>query len=357
MNGICDIEFFAMTELVLDGVTKRYGSGATAVAELDLTVQTGELMVLLGPSGCGKTTTLRLIAGLLQPDEGDIRFDGRSMLAVPPEQREAVMVFQEHALFPFMTVGENVAFGLKMRGVSQPEISSRVTAALKAVQLTGAEPRYPAQFSGGQRQRIALARALVVRPRLLLLDEPLSSLDPNLRDDLRQMIRDLQREFGLTTLFVTHGQAEAAFLADRIGVMIDGRLRQVGVSRAFYDRPADVQIARFFGATNFLQGVKRGGVVQTGLGVLEIEDGSAVADGAVVLTIRPEGIVVGGGGDSSNCVAMIVQSCSVTTPAATCVLSARGLSLQLTLPPYQTLVVGSEVPVCLPKERISVLLM
>jgi ABC-type Fe3+/spermidine/putrescine transport system ATPase subunit len=251
-----------MTTLILKDLTKEFAPGIPAVSELNLTVREGELMVLLGPSGCGKTTTLRLIAGLLPPTNGDVQFNGDSVLEVPPEKRGAVMVFQEHALFPFMSVGDNVAYGLKMRKLAREEIRQRVAAALTAVYLPGYEKRRPDQLSGGQLQRVALARALVIRPRLLLLDEPLSSLDPGLRKELQQMIRALQQEAQITTLFVTHDQAEAVAVADRIGVMMNGRLQQVGPAQAFYEDPANAEIARFFGASNFLPGVKRGQIVR-----------------------------------------------------------------------------------------------
>ncbi|MCP4356444.1 MAG: ABC transporter ATP-binding protein, partial [Chloroflexi bacterium] len=204
-----------MTTLTLQNLTKEYAPGVTAVSDLNLTINEGELMVLLGPSGCGKTTTLRLISGLLQPTRGDVLFDGRSVLTVPPEKRNAVMVFQEHTLFPFMSVGDNVAYGLKMRKCNRAEIQERVAAALTAVQLPNFQNHWPDQLSGGQRQRVALARALIIRPRLLLLDEPLSNLDRSLREELRQMVRTLQQEAGITTLFVTHDQAEAVAIADR----------------------------------------------------------------------------------------------------------------------------------------------
>ena len=226
-----------MTTLTLVNLTKTYAPDITAVFGLDLTVHEGELMALLGPSGCGKTTTLRLIAGLLAPTSGNVLFNGRSVLSVPPEKREAVMVFQEQSLFPFMSVGDNVAYGLKMRRRPRTEIRQRVAAALTAVHLPGYEDRWPDQLSGGQRQRVALARALVIQPRLLLLDEPLNSLDPGLRFELQQMIRTLQQEVAITTLFVTHDQAEAVAIADRIGVMMNGRLQQVGSPSAFYEKP------------------------------------------------------------------------------------------------------------------------
>ncbi|MCA9784892.1 MAG: ABC transporter ATP-binding protein, partial [Candidatus Cloacimonetes bacterium] len=177
---------------------------------------------LLGPSGCGKTTTMRMLAGLLQPSSGDIRFEGKSVMAVPPERRGAVMVFQKHLLFPHMSVAENIGFGLKMRGMGKAEIARRVGAMLALVQLPGYEKRRPHQLSGGQQQRVALARALVIEPTVLLLDEPLANLDANLRLEMRKLIRNLQQELNITTFFVTHDQEEAVMLADRVALMVDG---------------------------------------------------------------------------------------------------------------------------------------
>ncbi len=345
-------QILLMTTLRLQNLTKEYTPESTAVTDLDLTVRDGELMALLGPSGCGKTTTLRLVAGLLQPTAGDVLFDGRSITHTPPEKRGAVMVFQEHALFPFMSVGDNVAYGLKMRKLGRSEIAERVAEALTAVQLPHFEDRWPDRLSGGQRQRVALARALVVRPRLLLLDEPLSSLDRTLREELRQMIRQLQRETGITTLFVTHDQAEAVAVADRIGLMIDGRIRQIGPPRDFYEHPVDAQVARFFGANNFLSGIKHGDTVATTIGPVEIPP-SPLPDGPVLLTVRPEAIELGANGHN-NFIAQL-QSCSFRIPAQACEVNVNGVHLQLIPPPYTNLGGEREITIHLPRERICVL--
>ena len=241
-----------MTKLSLCNLELEYPSSVRAIDGLELTVNAGERMVLLGPSGCGKTTTLRLIAGLLRPTGGDVLFDDQSVLHVPAERRGAVMVFQDHTLFPFKTVAENVAFGLKLRKVKRSERRERVAEALSAVQLSGFEDRWPDELSGGQRQRIALARALVVRPRLLLLDEPLTNLEPGLRAELRETICRVQRAVHITTVFVTHDQGEAMVVADRLALLIDGRLRQVGAPSDFLQHPADEDVARFFGSENML---------------------------------------------------------------------------------------------------------
>ncbi|MEM7333344.1 MAG: ABC transporter ATP-binding protein [Chloroflexota bacterium] len=278
-----------MTHLILKHVSKAYNAAYPAVADLSLEIKAGELMVLLGPSGSGKTTILRLIAGLLQPDAGDIQFNGRSVLKVPAERRGAVMMFQQDALFPFLTVYENVAFGLALQRLSHQELSSRVTKILSMVQLTGHERKRPSELSGGQRQRVALARALVVEPKILLLDEPLSQLDPNLRVELRQMIHRLQKELAITTVFVTHDQEEAISIADRLGLLINGRLHQIGTPEAFFASPTDSQVARFFGAKNFIKGIKSGQVVTTEIGEIKVKP-TAVPDGHVLLSIRPEAI-------------------------------------------------------------------
>lgn len=222
-----------MTQLTLTDIRVTYPPDTSAVDAVTLSVESGELLVLLGPSGCGKTTILRVIAGLVAPDSGEVAFDGRSVLETPPERRGAVMVFQDHALVPFRTVAENVGFGLQVRKVAKRERADRITAALELVQLAGLEERLPNELSGGQRQRVALARALIVEPRILLLDEPLSSLDQDLRSELGRAICEIQRRVGITTLMVTHDQAEAQAMADRVAVIIDGGLRAIG-------SPADI---------------------------------------------------------------------------------------------------------------------
>ncbi|MEM8923978.1 MAG: ABC transporter ATP-binding protein [Actinomycetota bacterium] len=213
-----------MTALAVREVTFRHGTSDPVLDGVDLVADAGELVAIGGPSGCGKTTLLRIIAGLLTPERGDVTFDGASVLSQPPEHRGAAMVFQDHTLFPFRTVAANVAFGLRVRRVPAKERRERVAAALDEVQLGGYAKRWPAELSGGQRQRVALARALVVRPRLLLLDEPLSSLDPELRSDLRQTIRRIQREHAITTVMVTHDRSDAEAIADRTVALRDGML-------------------------------------------------------------------------------------------------------------------------------------
>lgn len=341
-----------MTALTLANLTKEYTPGVPAVADLNLSVKDGELLVLLGPSGCGKTTILRLIAGLLKPTRGDVLLDERSVLKTPPEKRGAVMVFQEHALFPFMSVAENVAFGLKMKGMARPAIRAGVAEALARVHLSGFEERWPDQLSGGQRQRVALARALAVRPRLLLLDEPLSNLEPALREELRDMVRLLQKEAGITTLFVTHDQAEAVAIADRIALLFNGRSRQVGSPRNFYENPVDEQVARFFGGVNFLPGVKQGTIIHTPVGPLEVAP-SDWPDGDVLLTIRPEAIEIGANG--YNNLQARIRSYSYRGLVAYCSAGIDGARLQVVAPPFRSYQEGELITLHLPRERICLL--
>ncbi|GIX05735.1 MAG: spermidine/putrescine import ATP-binding protein PotA [Candidatus Poribacteria bacterium] len=240
-------------DIELEGVRKAYGN-VVAVDDVSLHIEAGTFFSLLGPSGCGKTTTLRLLGGFLYPDAGEIRIDGRSVVHLPPHRRDVNTVFQQYALFPHMTVAENVAFGLEMRGVPKPEIRKRVAEALEMVGLEGLEERKPAELSGGQQQRVALARALVSRPSILLLDEPLASLDLKLRKRMQEELKALQAEVGITFLYVTHDQEEAMSLSDRIAVMKDGKIQQVGTPEEIYERPRNRFVADFIGTSNFVQG-------------------------------------------------------------------------------------------------------
>src|SRR6267378_6166141 len=245
------------SDLKLDRVTRRFaGAGGHAFAalnELTLTVKRGEFICLLGPSGCGKSTALNCIAGLMQLSGGSIWLDEQRIDTLPPERRGFGMVFQNYALFPHMTVARNIGFGLRMRGVSPTEIGSRVTHALKLVQLTGHEDKLPGQLSGGQQQRVALARAIVIEPPLVLMDEPLSNLDAKLRLEMRAEIRRIHRELGRATIYVTHDQDEALSLADRIIVMKDGVVQQIAAPQEIYAQPANLHVARFMGYRNVLE--------------------------------------------------------------------------------------------------------
>jgi putative spermidine/putrescine transport system ATP-binding protein len=278
--------------LVLDRVSRRFGDHA-AVADLSLTIPPGELVVLLGPSGCGKTTTLRMIAGFLQPTGGDIRLDGRSILPLPAHRREMGIVFQSYALFPHLSVARNVAFGLEMRRLPKPAIVAQTDEVLRLVKLADLAARLPRQLSGGQQQRVALARALAIHPKLLLLDEPLSNLDAALRAEMAREIRLLQRDRGITTVMVTHDQAEAMAMADRLVVMRDGRVQQSGRQEDLYERPANPFVAGFIGGSNLLSGrIESGRLVVPGTATIELAGHYGVT-GPASLAIRPESIRLG----------------------------------------------------------------
>jgi spermidine/putrescine ABC transporter ATP-binding subunit len=283
-------------KIVLREVVKRFGS-VTAVDRASLDVGDGELFTLLGPSGCGKTTLLRLVAGFYRPDAGEVVLGERVVNALPPYERNIGMVFQNYALWPHMTVFANVAYGLRLRKLGRRDIESRVTEGLRKVNLSGLEGRYPGQLSGGQQQRVALARALVLNPDFLLLDEPLSNLDAKIRVQVRAEIRKLQKELGITALYVTHDQEEALSLSDRVAVMRDGRVLQVGPPKELYERPRTKFVADFVGTNNLLPGqvLERRGerlLVETALGRLEAVPNGAVPD-RCVLAIRPENVAVG----------------------------------------------------------------
>ena len=284
-----------MSQLTIRELGKLYADNA-AVAGFDLDVAQGEFVSLLGPSGCGKTTTLRCVAGLEVPSSGRISFDARDVTQLPPERRNIGMVFQSYALFPHMTVAENVGFGLEMRGLGRTAARTKVDAVIDMVQLGGLHGRHPRQLSGGQQQRVALARALVIEPALLLLDEPLANLDAKLRDEMRFFIRALQQRVGITTLYVTHDQAEAMIMSDRIVVMFAGRAHQIGSPQDIYFRPTTREVADFIGQSNLFAGrviAREEGrfVVETTIGRMRCEarPGTAVGSRGHVM-VRPEAI-------------------------------------------------------------------
>ncbi|HLQ17840.1 MAG TPA: ABC transporter ATP-binding protein [Tabrizicola sp.] len=339
-----------MISLTLQGLTKTYPkAGQAAVRGLDLAFAPGSLTALLGPSGCGKTTTMKLIAGLLAPDSGEILLDGTSVNALPPERRGVAMVFQDPLLFPHLTVAENVGFGLRMRGRSREEIAASVTAMLHRVHLDALGDRRPAQLSGGQQQRVALARALVLHPRVLLLDEPLSNLDPSLRDEMRSLIRALQQETRITTIVVTHDQAEAVALSDSIALLLDGRLAQHGPPEDFYSRPATQTVARFFGGMNFVPGRAHRGQFHSPLGVLSLATGATEGDG--VLTIRPEALQLGPGPSS---LAARVEAVTFLGTQTRVSVAVQGFTLHALIAPgaARGLAVGDQVSVSLPPDAL-----
>src|SRR6476646_1238755 len=295
-----------MAFLTLTQVQKRFpGGGAAAVQDFNLDVARGEFVSFLGPSGCGKTTTLRMIAGFERPTAGTITVDGKDITNRPPNQRNVGMVFQSYALFPNLTVADNIGFGLKVRGKSSADIRKRVDELLGMINLPDRGNRYPYQLSGGQQQRVALARALAIEPQVLLLDEPLSALDAKIRISLRKEIRAIQRQLGITTVYVTHDQEEALSLSDRVVVMSDGRIEQIGTPSQIYNFPATAFVASFVGTLNLVNA----GVIDAPTGRLSI-DGQEIRaskvttnasnDGRVTLALRPEGISLGEGDPGSN---------------------------------------------------------
>ncbi|HXV23985.1 MAG TPA: ABC transporter ATP-binding protein [Alphaproteobacteria bacterium] len=282
-----------MSAVEVHETVKRYGAVA-ALDRVTLRVAEGEFFGLLGPSGSGKTTLLRAIAGFVMPESGEIRIDGQRIETVPVHKRGIGMVFQNYALFPHLSVFDNIAFGLQVRGIAKAEITERVAEALRLVRLSGLEERRPRQLSGGQQQRVALARALVTRPKVLLLDEPLGALDKRLRQEMQVELKQIQRTVGITTLFVTHDQEEALTLCDRIAILSEGRLMQIGPPAQVYEHPQSRFAAEFLGEANLFcgsveRGAAAGGKVRTTAGVA-VESALPPPDGEAILAVRPEKI-------------------------------------------------------------------
>lgn len=337
-----------MAQLKLKGLTKRFGE-VTAVEDLTLTVSPGELLTLVGPSGCGKTTTLRLIAGFETPDSGEIELDGQSILHLPPEARGIGIVFQNYALFPHMDVFENIAYGLKF--VKAPEKGKRVRELLELMELKGLERRRPAELSAGQQQRVALARALAPNPKILLLDEPLSALDVQLRERLRGEIRRIQRQLQVTTLYVTHDQEEALAISDRVAVMNLGRLEQVGTPWQVYHDPASAFVARFVGHGNLLEAqVTR---IESGRVQLQLKGGQNITllqDSApslkigepVYLLVRPERLRLNGNEENDNRIQGVVQGIEFLGDSALLHVEVDGQKWLVKITNPDATVMGSE---------------
>jgi multiple sugar transport system ATP-binding protein len=287
-----------MAEIVLDHVTKRFPDGALAVDDVNLTITDGEFVILVGPSGCGKSTTLNMIAGLEDISDGELRIDGQVANQKSPRDRDIGMVFQNYALYPHMTVRENMAFSLKLAKADKAKIDERVTWAAEILDLTGHLDRKPAQLSGGQRQRVAMGRVIVRTPNAFLMDEPLSNLDAKLRVQMRTEVSRLQKRLGTTTVYVTHDQVEAMTLGDRVAVMRAGEIQQVGPPEDLYERPTNLFVAGFIGspAMNFLPATVSGGVLKSPLGDLKLPeerrrgfaDGSGGGEREVIIGVRPE---------------------------------------------------------------------
>ncbi len=294
--------------VVLEGVTKRFDDVA-AVDDVTLEVENGEFFSLLGPSGCGKTTSLRMIAGFERPDAGRVLIGENDVTETPPHKRPVNTVFQSYALFPHLTVGENVAFGLRFSDVPKADRGRLVGEVLELVRLSGYERRKPHQLSGGQQQRVALARALILNPSVLLLDEPLGALDAKLRRELQVELKSLQREVGVTFVYVTHDQEEALTMSDRLAVMAHGRVEQIGAPREVYERPATTFVADFLGVSNLMRAhATGGGRVDVGGTTLVAAEGATTARGVVRVTIRPERVrIEPAGGSGENRIAATIE--------------------------------------------------
>lgn len=287
--------------LVLKNITKSFGK-TTIIENLDLVIKRGSMVTLLGPSGCGKTTILRLVAGLESPTSGQIVIDGEDVTKSSVQDRDICIVFQSYALFPHMSVAENVAYGLKMQGVSKAERDQRVKAVLDLVDLSGFEDRYVDQISGGQQQRVALARALILKPKVLLFDEPLSNLDTNLRHAMREKIRELQQRLGITSLYVTHDQTEAFAVSDEVVVMDKGKIMQKGSARELYQRPNSLFLANFMGESSIFDGELRQNSVMINGYCYPIENTQRIglSDGKCLVGIRPEAVTLAQSGEPSQ---------------------------------------------------------
>ena len=343
----------------LVGLVKRFDD-VVAVDGIDLEVAGGEFFSLLGPSGCGKTTTLRMIAGFERPDEGSILLDGRDVATTPPHKRNVNTVFQSYALFPHLAVRENVAFGLRFQDVGKEEADRRVREVLGLVELSGFEERKPAQLSGGQQQRVALARALVLNPAVLLLDEPLGSLDAKLRKALQIELKAIQEEVGITFIYVTHDQEEALTMSDRLAVMSAGRIRQMGTPREVYEAPADAYVADFLGVSNLMDAVGDGADGRVRIGETALRATGSAGSGPVRVVIRPERVRVeerGAAGDN-RLPGMVERTVYVGSTMQVIVRLPEGQIVQAMIPNrgdehgYRQ---GTPVTVHLPPEDLRVL--
>jgi iron(III) transport system ATP-binding protein len=348
-----------MALLQLDQISKRYGATA-AVRSLSLQMEQGEILSLLGPSGCGKTTVLRLIAGLETPDEGMILFDGVNIAALSPQKRRFGIVFQSYALFPHMNVFENVAFGLKARGVGKTEIAARVDRALQLVQLADKSTRKIQQLSGGEQQRVAVARAIVIEPRLLLLDEPLSNLDASLRESTRRQLRQLIKKLQISAIFVTHDQQEAFAVADRVSVLNFGVLQQSGLPADIYDHPANLFVSRFVGKSNVLHVQVRQGSndFRVGESVWHASE-PAAASGAAAAVFRPEQVRLGEAAENYALVQVVDLHRTVQGVTISSRLGDSLIEIQLPVADGDSIAararIGGQIPIHVPPAGIRLL--
>ncbi|MDB5092954.1 MAG: transport protein ATP-binding component [Candidatus Eremiobacteraeota bacterium] len=362
-----------MARIDIAALTKSYAgkNAARAVDGIDLAIADGEVMALVGPSGCGKTTTLQLLAGFLKPDSGTITVGERVVSSgkgvVPPEKRRMSLIFQSYAIWPHKTVFENVAYGLRVQKLSRSEIEDRVKAVLRSVRMTDLAQRYPSELSGGQQQRVALARAVVVEPETLLLDEPLSNLDANLREEMRFEIRRIHDSTGITMVYVTHDQTEAMVAADRIAIMRAGRIAQVGTARDIYERPATAFVATFIGGTNTLPAayVEPGVIDCCGarLRVRDDVDTQAAARGPVTLCVRPHELRfaaadgddgVGYRANGHNRLVGRVARQTYLGDSRDYLIDLAGTQVRISAPPSDDRAVGSEVRLDLPVEACRI---
>jgi ABC-type Fe3+/spermidine/putrescine transport system ATPase subunit len=351
-----------MVRVVLKGITKRFGK-VLAAGDINLEINDGEFFTFLGPSGCGKTTTLRMIAGLEQPDEGTLFFDENEVTNLPTYKRNTGMVFQNYALWPHLSIFDNIAYGLKVRKVSKEAVKDRVQKVLNLVNLAGLESRYPTQLSGGQQQRVALARALVIEPSVLLLDEPLSNLDAKLRVRMREEIKELQKRLKITTIYVTHDQEEAMVISDRIAIQNKGRIRQIGNPTEIYNRPQSLFIATFIGGGSLLEGVagKIGATIQVKIDDITIQ-GSPSSDeqkikkgDKVACVLRPENFVLEKPETASNQLQGIVEWTAFVGPHTDVRINVHGKRLLVHAPPDIEVPVGKEIIIYIPQEDTIVL--
>jgi ABC-type Fe3+/spermidine/putrescine transport system ATPase subunit len=350
-----------LVEIKLENITKRFGD-VTAAGEINLVIKDGEFFTFLGPSGCGKTTTMRIVAGLEYPDSGTIHFDDRDITDLPSYKRNTGMVFQNYALWPHMKVFDNIAYGLKVRGVQREEIRKRVNDVLELVKLPGLGDRYPNQLSGGQQQRVALARVLVVNPSVLLLDEPLSNLDAKLRVEMREEIKEIQMELGITTIYVTHDQEEAMAISDRVAIQNNGYIEQVDPPKDIYNKPKNLFVGTFIGRGNLLEGeaVRKEPTIEVKVNNIRLMgvntgDNSIQEGDPVACILRPENFSVREPNQPFNELVGDIEWTAFVGPVTEIKLNLDGKSLMIDAPPGVDTTIGEKLRVYIPIEDTIIL--